>query len=461
MAEKRQKGDRFVILAVAVAALGGLLFGYDTGVISGAILFIKKDFSLSSTLEELVVSAVLMGAIVGAAAGGKLSDRYGRRRMIIMSAVIFTLGALGTSFAPSVKLLIAGRIVVGVAIGIASFVSPMYISEIAPAGIRGSLVSVNQLALTSGIVISYLVDYAFSGSQGWRYMLGLAAVPSVVLGAAMWRLPDSPRWLMQSGKTQQARSVLQRIRNVGDVGEEMEAMSRSIRKQNSGGVGTLLHPALRPALLVGAGLAVFQQLTGINTVIYYAPTIFQFAGFKTAGFSILATLGVGTVNVLFTIVALKLMDRVGRRPLLLVGVAGQFLGLALLGAAFQLRGLAGIIGSVALVSLAVYVGSFAVGLGPVFWLMISEIYPVRVRGVAMSIATIMNWGMNLVVALTFLSLVQVLGRPETFWLYAGIAAGAWLFIYFMAPETKGRSLEQIEEHWHAGRHPRELRDAAP
>jgi SP family galactose:H+ symporter-like MFS transporter len=437
------------------------LFGYDTGVISGAILFIKKEFSLSSTLEELVISAVLMGAIVGAAAGGKLSDRYGRRRMIIMSAVIFTLGALGTSFAPSVKLLIAGRIVVGVAIGIASFVSPMYISEIAPAGIRGSLVSVNQLALTSGIVISYLVDYAFSGSQGWRYMLGLAAVPSVVLGAAMWRLPDSPRWLMQSGKTQQARSVLQRIRNVGDVGEEMEAMSRSIRKQNSGGVGTLLHPALRPALLVGAGLAVFQQLTGINTVIYYAPTIFQFAGFKTAGFSILATLGVGTVNVLFTIVALKLMDRVGRRPLLLVGVAGQFLGLALLGAAFQLRGLAGIIGSVALVSLAVYVGSFAVGLGPVFWLMISEIYPVRVRGVAMSIATIMNWGMNLVVALTFLSLVQVLGRPETFWLYAGIAAGAWLFIYFMAPETKGRSLEQIEEHWHAGRHPRELRDAAP
>jgi SP family galactose:H+ symporter-like MFS transporter len=460
MKKRRDRGDRFVILAVAVAALGGLLFGYDTGVISGAILFIKKDFSLSSTLEELVVSAVLMGAIAGAAAGGKLSDHYGRRRMIILSAAIFTLGALGTAFAPSVKLLIAGRIVVGVAIGIASFVSPMYISEIAPAGIRGSLVSVNQLALTSGIVISYLVDYALSGIQGWRYMLGFAAVPSVVLGAAMWRLPDSPRWLMQRGETKEARAVLQRIRNTDDVDKEIDAMSSSIRKQISGGVGTLLHPALRPALLVGVGLAVFQQLTGINTVIYYAPTIFQFAGFKTAGFSILATLGVGTVNVLFTVLAIRLMDRVGRRPLLLVGVAGQFLGLALLGIAFQLRGLAGILGYVALASLTVYVGSFAVGLGPVFWLMISEIYPVRVRGVAMSIATIMNWGMNLVVAFTFLSLVQTLGRPETFWLYAGIAAGTWFFIYYMAPETKGKSLEQIEEHWHAGKHPRQLQGSA-
>ena len=460
MAKNRNKGERFVIVAVAVAALGGLLFGYDTGVISGAILFIKKDFSLSSTLEEIVVSAVLMGAIAGAVAGGSLSDRLGRRKMIILSAVVFTLGALGTAFTPSVSLLIAGRIVVGVAIGIASFVSPMYISEIAPARIRGSLVSVNQLALTSGIVMSYLVDFALSGIQGWRYMLGLAAVPSIVLGAAMWRLPDSPRWLMQHGSAEQARSVLRRIRNTDDVDEEIKAMSKSIRKQMGGSAGTLLHPALRLALLVGVGLAVFQQLTGINTVIYYAPTILQFAGFKTAGFSILATVGVGTVNVLFTILAVRLMDRAGRRPLLLIGVAGQFLGLVLLGIAFQLRGLAGVLGYVAMASLAIYVGSFAVGLGPVFWLMISEIYPVRVRSVAMSIATFVNWGMNLVVALTFLSLVQTVGRPETFWLYAGITVAAWFFIYFLAPETKGRSLEEIEEHWHAGRHPRELHGSA-
>ena len=276
----------------------------------------------------------------------------------------------------------------------------------------------------------------------------------------MWRLPDSPRWLMQHGSAEQARSVLRRIRNTDDVDEEIKAMSKSIRKQMGGSAGTLLHPALRLALLVGVGLAVFQQLTGINTVIYYAPTILQFAGFKTAGFSILATVGVGTVNVLFTILAVRLMDRAGRRPLLLIGVAGQFLGLVLLGIAFQLRGLAGVLGYVAMASLAIYVGSFAVGLGPVFWLMISEIYPVRVRSVAMSIATFVNWGMNLVVALTFLSLVQTVGRPETFWLYAGITVAAWFFIYFLAPETKGRSLEEIEEHWHAGRHPRELHGSA-
>jgi SP family galactose:H+ symporter-like MFS transporter len=449
------KSGHFVRVAVIIASLGGLLFGYDTGVISGALLFIRQTFNLSSTMQELVVSAVLIGAVLGAVAGGILADRFGRRRMIILAGVIFTLSAIGTSLAGNIATLITGRIVVGIGIGIASFTSPMYMSEISPAKIRGSLVSINQLAVTIGIVVAYLIDYAFSGIQGWRYMFGIAAVPSTALVIAMWRMPPSPRWLMSHDRSDKARAVLKRIRNSRDVGGEMKEISDSLARQQ-GGAADLLHPLLRMALIVGVGLAVFQQITGINTVIYYAPTIFEFAGFKTAGFSILATAGVGVVNVGFTVLAIRLMDRVGRRPLLLIGVAGQIVGLAILGVAFQLHQLATVIGYLAIISLAIYVGSFAIGLGPVFWLMISEIYPLRVRGAAMSIATFANWGLNLVVAVTFLTLVGALGRPDTFWLYAVIGLGAWLFIYRLVPETRGRSLEEIEEHWRQGKHPRAM-----
>jgi SP family galactose:H+ symporter-like MFS transporter len=447
--------NRFIRVVVAVAALGGLLFGYDTGVISGAILFIKTSFNLSSTLQEIVVSSVLIGAVVGAVIGGGLADRLGRRKMIIVSAIIFTLGAIGTALTPSVGFLIAGRIVVGVAIGIASFIAPMYISELAPAKIRGSLVAVNQLAVTIGIVVAYLIDYGFSAIEGWRYMFGLAAVPSLVLVIAMGRLPDSPRWLISQDRINEAKGVLKRIRQASQIDGEVKDIQTSLEKQ-TGGVTQLFHPLLRMAFIVGIGLAIFQQLTGINTVIYYAPTIFEFAGFKTAGFSILATASVGVVNVGFTVLAIRLMDRVGRRPLLLIGIAGQVLALIVLGIAFYLHQLASIVGYIAIGSLAVYVGSFAIGLGPVFWLMISEIYPLKVRGSAMSIATVANWGFNLIVALTFLTLVGALGRPETFWLYAVIGVAAWVFILRLVPETKGKTLEEIEAHWNAGKHPREM-----
>jgi SP family galactose:H+ symporter-like MFS transporter len=452
---ERKDQERLIHIIVSVAALGGLLFGYDTGVISGAILFIKKSFSLSPQLQEIVVSAVLVGAVIGAVTGGRLADRFGRRRLIILSAVIFSIGAVATALTPLISLLIAGRIVVGIAIGIASFIAPMYISELAPARVRGSLVSVNQLAITVGIVVSYLVDYAFSGLGAWRMMLGLAAVPSIILALAMWRLPSSPRWLVARGSMDKARSVLGRIRRSSEIDAEVKEIKRSLEKQKGSGV-LLSHPMLRMALFVGIGLAVFQQLTGINTVIYYAPTIFEFAGFKTAGFSILATVGVGLVNVAFTLLAIRLIDRVGRRPLLLGGVAGQIVGLVILGLAFQLHQLARFIGYIAVASLAIYVASFAIGLGPVFWLMISEIYPLKVRGAAMSLATVVNWGVNLAVAVTFLTLVGAVGRPGTFWIYAGIGIAAWLFFYFLVPETRGKSLEEIEDHWHAGKHPREL-----
>ena len=414
MTKNQAKADvkNFVYVAVGVAALGGLLFGYDTGVISGAILFIKTQFSLSSAMEEIVVSAVLVGAVIGAVIGGALTDRFGRRGLIIVAGIIFTVSAIGTALAPTVTWLIVARVASGIAIGIASFISPMYIAELVPAKVRGSLVAVNMLAITTGIVVAYLADYALSGIQGWRYMFGLAAIPSIILTVAMWCLPDSPRWLISKSRVDQAKRVLQRARVDSDVSAEIADIQKSLGQQSGGGVTGLFQPSLRMPLIVGVGLAVFQQITGINTVIYYAPTIFKFAGITAAGPAILAGAALAMVMWGFHVLAIFLMDRVGRRPLLLTGVAGQIVGLAILGAAFQFQQLAIFKSYVAIGGLVIYVACFAFGLGPIFWLMISEIYPLKVRGAAMSVATVANWAMNLVVAVTFLTLVEVLGRPR-------------------------------------------------
>jgi SP family galactose:H+ symporter-like MFS transporter len=450
----------FVYVAVTFSALSGLLFGYDTGVISGAILFIRQQFSLSDFMVGVVVSAVLVGAVIGAGVGGDLADRFGRRKMIIIAGFIFGIGAttstVGTAFLPYVTVLIAGRTIVGVGIGVASEVAPLYISEVAPAKMRGSLVSLNQLAVTMGIVVSYLVDYAFAPIEGWRYMLGLAIVPATILVIGMTFVPNTPRWLVRQVRMDEAKAVLKRIRPSGEVDKEVEEIQEGL-KQQKGGRAELRNPLVKPALTVGIGLAIFQQITGINTVIYYAPTIFQAAGFASASSAIFATLSVGVVNVLMTVVAIFLMDRVGRRPLLLIGLAGMMASLVVLGVAFFMPGLSGNVGFITTGSLMAYVGFFALGLGPVFWLLISEIYPLKVRGLAMSIASEANWGSNLVVAFTFLTLVNLLSRSGTFWLFALVAAGAWAFTYLMVPETKGKTLEEIESHWRAGKHPREMR----
>jgi SP family galactose:H+ symporter-like MFS transporter len=451
--EARADVKPFVYVAVGVAAIGGLLFGYDTGVVSGAILFVKTQFSLSSVMEEIVVSAVLVGAIIGAVIGGALTDRFGRRGLIILAGVIFTASAIGTAAAPTVTWLIAARVVSGLAIGIASFVSPMYIAELVPAKVRGSLVAVNMLAITTGILVAYLVDYALSGIQGWRYMFGLAAIPSIILTVAMSRLPDSPRWLISKSKVVQAKRVLQRARTESDVSAEITDIQKSMGKQGAGGMTGLFQPSLRMPLIVGGGLAVFQQITGINTVIYYAPTIFKFVGITAAGPAILAGAALAMVMWCFHVLAIFLLDRVGRRPLLLTGVAGQIVGLAILGAAFQFQQLASFKSYPAIGGLVVYVACFAFGLGPIFWLLISEIYPLSVRGAAMSAVTVTNWAMNLAVAVTFLTLVGALGHAGTFWLYGAIAVAAWVFFYLLVPETKGKSLEQIEAYWRTGKPP--------
>jgi SP family galactose:H+ symporter-like MFS transporter len=445
----------FVYLATAISALGGMLFGYDIGVISGAILFIQKAFSLSPGMEEIVVSSVLVGSLLGAIAGGVLADRLGRRRLLIITAIVFGLGAIGAALAPGTAWLIVARVVAGAAIGVASFVAPLYISEIAPVAIRGKLVSINQVALTSGIVISYLVDYAFADSQSWRWMFAMAVIPAAAFGIGLLYIPDSPRWLAGRGHVDKARAVLRRIRPSGEVESELAEIQHGAAQQK-GKWSELFNPLLRMAMIVGIGLAIAQQLTGINTVIYYAPTIFKFAGFSSSSVAILASVGIGIVNVALTLVAMQLIDRVGRRALLLVSLAGMTLSLTVLGLAFSLPQLSGSLGWIAVASLMVYVGSFAVGLGPVFWLVLSEIYPLRIRGRAMSVGTVANWTANLIVALSFLTLTQVMGKAATFWLYALVSIGAWLFAFFLVPETKGKTLEQIEAHWQVGKQPREL-----
>jgi MFS transporter, SP family, galactose:H+ symporter len=441
------RGTRFVYIAALFAALGGLLFGYDTGVISGALIFIKHEFGLSTVAEEIVVSGVLLGATIGAAFGGKAADLFGRRRVLLVTAAIFGIGALASAVAPSPLILIVSRVVLGLAIGLASTNVPVYLSEIAPAHARGWVVSLFQLAVTVGIVVAYLTDYAFAGIEGgWRLMLGLGVAPALVFGIGMFFLPETPRWLIRGGHYEVAHRVLVRIRDLGDVQIEIEEIKASLAQQAESGHWTdLLHRQVRPALVVGLGLAVFQQITGINTVIYYAPKILQSAGFASASGAILATVGVGIVNVAMTIVAMFLVDRAGRRPLLLVGIAGMIITLGVLGLSFRYP--TAQLAWIAVICLMGYVASFAISLGPIFWLLIAEIYPLKVRGLAEGTAATFNWASNLIVSLTFLTLIEKLGASSTFLLYALASVASWLFAYYFVPETKGRTLEEIEAFW--------------
>ena len=457
LAEAHLRGPRFVFIAALFAALGGLLFGYDTGVISGALIFIKREFGLTTAAEEIVVSGVLLGATIGAIIGGKAADFFGRRRVLLVTAAIFGIGALTSAIAPSPAILIVSRVVLGLAIGLASTNVPVYLSEVAPARARGWVVSLFQLAVTIGIVIAYLTDYAFAGMEGWRWMLGLAVVPALVFGAGMFFLPETPRWLIRGGQHEVAHRVLIRIRELADVDVEIEEIKASLAQQTESGRWVdLLSQQVRPALIVGLGLAIFQQITGINTVIYYAPKILQAAGFNSASGAILATVGVGVVNVSMTIIAMFLVDRAGRRPLLLVGIAGMIVTLGMLGLSFRISNQSVQLAWIAVICLMGYVASFAISLGPIFWLMIAEIYPLKIRGLAEGMAATFNWGSNLLVSLTFLTLVEKLGASSTFLLYAFASVASWLFAYYLVPETKGRTLEEIEAFWRTDRRHRQM-----
>ncbi len=434
-----------VYFIAAVGSLGGLLFGYDTGVISGALLFLRQSFALTATTQEIAVSAVLAGAIIGSLIAGWLNDTLGRKKTLLLLAIIFIVGALLTAISPGLIFFLVCRVIVGLGIGAAASVVPVYISEIAPPQQRGRLVTFYQLAVTVGIAVSYWVDLAFAGAGlGWPPMFASAAILGVALFLGMLLCPETPRWLGSKGRWDEARAVIERIK--GGQEQELADIHRSLsEQQQQAGVRELFTSHLRGPLIVGVGLAIFQQFVGINTVIYYAPTIFERAGAASASSAILSTSVVGIINMLSTIAAILLVDRLGRRPLLLGGSLLMAAALVVLGIIFAHNG--GHIAGLTLATLIVYIIAFALSFGPVFWLMSAEIFPTRVRAAGASISSFTNWAANLLVSITFLSLVEALGTTATFWLYACFGVLAFLFSLRLVPETKGKSLEYIERYW--------------
>jgi sugar porter (SP) family MFS transporter len=435
----------FVIASAAVAALGGFLFGFDTGIISGALLFIKQEFGLSAGLQQLVVGSLLLAAVVGALLGGPISDAWGRKKTLILAALIFGVGALVASFSPNLAVLVVARVLLGLAIGIASMIVPVYIAEIAPPRVRGALVSLQQFMITVGIMVSYLVSYAFSGSGAWRWMLGVGMIPAAVLLVGMLPLPESPRWLLAKDRRQDALGVLRRIRHEEHNPEAELAEIEAVHKMQAGvSYQDLFRPSVRPALVVGVGIAFINQMVGVNAVIYYAPTILKDAGFSSSA-AILATTGVGILNMLVTLCALLLIDRVGRRPLLLIGISGVLLALIVLGAAYLLPGGPSGAGVLLVAGLLVYIASFAASLGIAIWLLNSEVYPLEVRGKGAAAGAFTHWVLDFVIASTVLTLIATITPTGMFWFYGLFAILGIIFVLRRVPETKGKTLEEVSE----------------
>ncbi len=449
----RSRATLYITLIAAVAALGGLLFGFDTGVIAGAMLFIVPDFHLGPAQQGLVVSAVTFGALFGALIGGTSSETIGRRWTNIVAGVSFVAGAVCSAIAPNVDILIASRVVIGLAIGMTAVAAPMYIAELSPARSRGKLVSLFQLAVTIGILVSYVVDRALAPEQAWRWMLGLAFIPGALLVLGMIAMPESPRWLLKTGAEKAARQALSLVRSPDEIEAEVREIQEDLGRSRPAAWSELLMPGLRPALLVGVGLAVFQQVTGINTIIYYAPQIFQRAGLDSASTALAATIGIGVVNVLSTLIAIWLVDRIGRKPLLLVGLAGMIVSLVAVGAAQRFGSTIGVnsdwLAPITVGFVGFYILCFAFSLGPIVWLMISEIFPNRARARAAAISTAANWMANFLVSFSFPVLLEMMG-PSLCFLYAAMGVAAFIFIVGWVPETKGKSLEEISRQWRTG-----------
>jgi len=441
-----EKARRNVILTAIVAGLAGLLFGYDAGIIASALLFVKPEFMLGSFATGLVVSMVPIGAAVGALSAGSISDRFGRRLPMLIAGGLFVAGSLISAAAGDTAVLVIGRLVIGLAIGFASGTAPVYVSEIAPPELRGRLVSLFQLSVTVGILTAYLVGLAFESIDGWRWMLGLGAVPGLLLGVGIARLPKSPRWLVMAGGSFEARAVLTRIRANGEeaIDRELADITTAVESEGVGSWRDLRTPVVRAAMWVGAGVMLLSAATGINMVIYYAPTIVQGAGISSSAGAIVAAVGVGLVNLVMTVVAIRYIDRVGRRPLLLIGLSVMTISLAALAVAFLGSNGNTFTSALAVISLVVYVGAYAIGLGPMMWLLNAEVYPLHVRGKAAGLGTSLNWVANFAVALTFPILVSGIGESGTFWIYAAISAFAILFVWRVVPETRGRTLEDVQ-----------------
>ena len=444
------------IIAI-VASLGGLLSGYDTGVISGALLFINETWVLPDTLQGFLVSSVLIGAVIGAATNGILADIFGRKKIIMATAVIFILGSILCAFAPNVYVLILSRIFVGFAVGIVNFVVPLYLSEVSPKNLRGTLVSLYQWAITAGILFSYFINAVFAQAvYNWRWMLFAGVVPGLVLFIGMCFMSDTPRWLVSKNRDDEAKKVFSKIEPDIEPEKEIAEIKETLVDNRQEKTFRLKKWMIMP-FVVGIGIMFAQICTGINTIIYYAPTIFKTAGFDSNLTAIYATTGIGVVNFIMTIVAVFFTDRIGRKPLLYFGLTGVMLSLFALGTSFAFAGgLGSSLKWVAVGSLVTYRICYAMSLGPIGWILVSEVFPLRIRGIAMSVCTVSNFAFNFFVVGSFPVLLHRIGGAWTFWIFGIVSILCIIFVYFFVPETKGISLEEIESNWRRGVNPRDF-----
>ncbi len=438
----KEKNNKFLILTAFVAALGGLLFGFDTAVISGTTPFIQPYFSLNDIALGWTVSSLLVGCIVGVISSGRPGDLFGRKHTLIVAALLFLISALGSALSTHLVYFITFRFLGGVAVGTASMLSPMYISEIAPANRRGALVSLNQLAIVSGILLAFFSNYllARTGENSWRWMFAVMGMPASLFFITLLFVPESPRWLVQKSKIDEAYSILKKINGVDIAKVELQAIKNSIVQGVKGNYGEVFSKGMRTVLWIGVLLAVFSQLTGINSIMYYAPIIFKNLGNGT-GSALIQTAVIGGVNFLFTIAAILWIDKWGRKPLLIGGTTGMIISLTVITVAYYFNKLEGYL---IFFFILTYIASFAASLGPVTWVVVSEIFPNKMRSKAMSVAIVALWSANFLVTLTFPAILNRLGGGAAFLIFDIMCVLMLIFIINKIPETKGKSLEALE-----------------
>jgi len=442
-----QVNRAFIWRVSFIAGLGGILYGFDMGIIAAALIFVRASFGLSTQMEEVVVSVVLVGTMLGALVGGAVADRIGRRATLVWGGILFILGSILAPASPNVATLIVARALLGVAIGFTSVTAPVYVSELAPPQSRGMLIGLYQFALTVGIALADLTGYWLAGQQAWRLMFGIGAIPAILFLVMVLTVPESPRWLFGQNRIAEAESVLRTYTNEVGARLLLEDIRNSLLTKMERRWSALWSPAVRGFLFIAVGFTVLQQVTGINTIIYYGPQIFSLAGITTNKSAIFATLLVAITNVLATIIALVLVDRVGRKPLLYVGVGGMTISLFVLSFCFHNQSALGSsLGVIATVCLMGYITCFAFSMGPIAWILVSEVFPLRIRGRGVAAATLGSGISNFFVSLTFLSLIKAAGNALTFAIYGVFCILTLLFVRFVIPETKGRELESISAH---------------